>query len=90
MEKLRVLGEHTAGRPDLLWSIRRGSSEEATFELGPEEEGRANRMGARRREVVKGDADREGINMFQGEGKVRGVTEGSKRRPEGSCVPGES
>lgn len=47
-------------------------------------------MGARRREVDKGDADREGINMFQGEGKERGVTEGSKRRPEGSCVPGES
>ena len=40
MEKLRVLGEHTAGRPDLVWSIRRGSSEEAnlSWALKKEEE----------------------------------------------------
>jgi len=61
-----------------------------TFELGSEEGGRANRMGARRREVGKEDADREGINMLRGEGKEHDVTEGLKRRPEGSCVPQES
>lgn len=80
MKKLRVLRKHTVGRPELLWNIRRGSSEEVTFEPNSEEGGRANRMGARRREVGKEDADREWINMLQGEGKEHGVTEGKGQR----------
>lgn len=80
MKKLRVLRKHTVGRPELLWNIRRGSSEEVTFEPDSEEGGRANRMGARRREVGKEDADREWINMLQGEGKEHGVTEGKGQR----------
>lgn len=35
--------------------------------------------GTRKRELDRGDADREGRSMFQREGKERGVTEGLKR-----------
>lgn len=69
MKKLGVLRKHTVGRPDLLQSVRRGSSEGMTFELGSKEGGRANRMGARKREVSKEDADREAVNLLQGEGR---------------------
>lgn len=83
-EKHRVPSEHTVGRPDLAWSIRKGIFEEVTFELSSEEWGRVNRIRKRRIELGREDANIEGRTCL-GEGKECGVTKGLKSKPEGNC-----